>query len=155
MLVGYAFHVIIQGVCFYWLLENLKSCSFGEAIEGFAPSFRFYLDMAVMCLSSPASSPSSFPIPESGCGSTSSFRSILRIWESSSSSTGRWRRIPLPKLRLHSPFSCRRWRRWRATARRRGRTAITRNSNNGANHRFLFLSTAILVSCCGILLHDL
>ncbi|KAM7456541.1 hypothetical protein BLSTO_02694 [Blastocystis sp. subtype 1] len=35
MLVGYAFHVIIQGVCFYWLLENLKSCSFGEAIEGY------------------------------------------------------------------------------------------------------------------------
>lgn len=40
-MVGYMFHVAIQAICFYWLLENLKNCSIGEAIEGLAISVDF------------------------------------------------------------------------------------------------------------------
>ena len=35
MMIGYFFHALIQGLCFYWLLENLQTSNFSEAIEGY------------------------------------------------------------------------------------------------------------------------
>ena len=34
MLFLYAIHAAIQGICYYWVIENCKSMVFSEAIEG-------------------------------------------------------------------------------------------------------------------------